>query len=269
MKRLPILVIALLLSCPGYAQDFRHEFEVSLQMQDTLIQRVVLDAWEKANPTDAELFTSRFNYFFYKSGLEAQGATFNPATFEAGIAVIDQGIELYPDRLDMRFGKVYALGQIEAWDRFTDEIVRAVRYSVVNGNRWTWTDNQPLKDGESFFLSNLQDYQLNLYNTEADSLLPGMRTIASEVLALYPDHVESLSNLALTYLLTDDYAGAIAPLLRAEQIAPEDCVVLGNLAYAYRMSGQKGKAIEYYQKVARHGDEREAEIARLRIKELE
>ena len=62
------------------------------------------------------------------------------------ISVIDEGINKFPNRLDMRFGKIYALGQLENWELFTEEVIRTVKYSKINNNKWTWTNNQP-KEG--------------------------------------------------------------------------------------------------------------------------
>ena len=48
-----------------------------------------------------------------------------------------------------------------------------------------------------------------------------MRKIANKVLEIYPNHIESLSNLSITYLLTGEYDKGIEPLLQAEKINPK------------------------------------------------
>jgi len=184
-----------------------------------------------------------------------------------GFKKIDQGIELYPNRLDMRFGKIYALGQIKDWDNFTAEIIKTVQYSATNDNNWTWTNNEK-QNGKEFFLSSLQDYQLQLYNTGNDDLLGNMTKIADEILKYYPNNIESLSNLAITYLLTKQYDKAIQSLSKAEKINPKDYIVLSNLAHAYKLKDNKEKAIEYYEKTIEFGDERAKEYAKQQITEL-
>ncbi len=279
----------------SFSQAFQGDFQKYFQANDTLKQKEVLMKWESANPKDPELFTSYYNYFYKKSMSEVLTLTtkepqgekfvitdslnqtagyigskniFNESVFRKGINKINEGITLYPDRLDMRFGKIYALGQAEYWQEFTDEIIKAVQYSKVNTNQWTWTNDEKLPDGKKFFLSSLQTYQLDLYNTGDDSLLPYMRVIANEVLKVYPDHVESLSNLAITYFLTEEYDKGLEALLKAEKINPTDDIVLGNMAYGYTMKGNKKKAIEYYGKVAKHGNSDSKEWAKQQIEEM-
>jgi tetratricopeptide (TPR) repeat protein len=261
-------------TCLG--QNLKTEFDKSFQAGDTVKQLDVLRKWEASDPKDPELFTRYFNYYFAKSkkkvlaltsdppqgeSLSIQDSTgntvgymgdriyFDPDLMQIALDKIDSGIALFPDRLDMRFGKTYALGQEKDWAGFTDEIIRTVQYSQRNMNHWTWTDGEIKDDGEQFLLNSIQGYQTDLYNTENDSLLPNMRAIAQEVLKYYPDNVESLSNLSITYLLTGEYDKGIEPLLQAEAINPKDGIVLGNIAQGYKLKGDTANAINYYGKM--------------------
>lgn len=287
--------VCLIIVTPVFTQDYKSEFATSRENGDTLNQRLVLAKWETATPKDAELFTAYFNYYFLKAQREVislnqsepQGESlsirdssgntvgfigsttiYDKNIIERALAKIDEGIGLYPDRLDMRFGKIYVLGATENWQRFTDEIVSTIQYSGRNNNNWTWTGNHQQPQGKSFFLRSLQDYQLQLYNTGVDSLLLNMRTIASEVLRLYPGHLESLSNLSITYLLNNEYDAAIDILLKAEHLAPHDPVILGNIAEAYKRKGEKKKAVAYFRKTIKWGDEQSIAYSEEQIKEL-
>ncbi|MCB9349934.1 MAG: tetratricopeptide repeat protein [Lewinellaceae bacterium] len=278
-----------------FGQDFKTKFDQYCQENDTTQQLNTLKEWEKADPKNAELFTSYFNYYFLKSrqevlslsteqptgeSLSLEDSTGKTAGFlgsqimyineplEKCFEKIDEGLLLYPNRLDMRFGKIYVLGQTGNWDRFTEEVLKAIRYSSKNNNNWTWTFNEPREGGKDFFLSSMQDYQLTLYNTGDDNLLVNMRTIAEEILKYYPTHIESLSNLSITYLLTGEYDKGIEPLLRAEELDPTDAIVLSNIAQGYKLKEDKAMAIKYYEKAAKHGDERTAQYAREQIEEL-
>jgi len=295
-KRLLYILAGLLLTNICFGQDFQKEFRKYLDAKDALKQAEILAEWEKSNPKDPELFTSYFNYFFQKARQEFVSLTieapkgesfiltdslgntagymgskisYDKDAIQQGINKIDEGIALYPNRLDMRFGKIYVLGQLEDWRRFTDEIVKTIQYSKINNNQWTWTNNEKRSDGKEFFLSSLQDYQLDLYHTEDDALLPNMRTIANEILKIYPEHVESLSNLAITYLLTGQYDDGIKALLKAEEINPKDYIVLNNIANGYKLQGNKQNAIKYYEKVIKYGDKNAVRLAEQQIKELQ
>ncbi len=169
--------------------------------------------WNSASPKDAELYTSYFNYHFMKSKQEVLALStdkpngegfvlkdslnqtagflgseihFDQKELEKGLNKIDEGIKLYPNRLDMRFGKIYALGQIPDWESFTSEIIKTIEYSSTNNNNWTWSNNEKRNGGETNFLLDIQTYQIQLYDTGNDDLLKNMREIANGVLKYYP-----------------------------------------------------------------------------------
>ena len=295
MKKLIGILITVCISNFVSGQDYQNNFQKHLEINDTVKLFEVLTEWEKASPNDPELFTSYFNYYFLKSRIEVVTLTteepegeslvfkdslnqiagyigsqinYDLIEFQKGIDKINQGIDLYPNRLDMRFGKIYVFGKIKDWEKFTNEIIKTVKYSATNNNDWTWTNNEKQENGKDFFLTSIQDYQIQLYNTGDDNLLVNMREIANEILKYYPDHIESLSNLSITYLLTGEYDKGIESLLKAEKLNPEDYIVLSNIAQGYKLKGDKKKAIEYYEKTMKYGDEQAKAAAKQQIKEL-
>ena len=158
--------------------------------------------------------------------------------------------------------------QIKDCRSFTNEIIRTIDYSSKNKNQWTWTLNEKRKDGDEFFLGSLQDYQMQLYNTMDDNLLKNMQEIANAVLNYYPIHIESLSNLSISYLVEKKYDKALETLIKAEKLNPKDFIVLNNIAYAYREMNNKEKAIEYYEKVLKYGDPQAKTQAKKEIDKL-
>lgn len=295
MKKLISLVFAILFIHQLFGKDYYADFINFQKSNDTINQLKTLEAWKKSSPKDAELYTSYFNYYFAKSRKElitlstqkSEGKTFElkdstnktagyigsqidyaRLELKRGIDWIDKGIDLYPNRLDMRFGKTYVLGQIKDWDNFTKEIIAAIKYSEINNNNWTWTKNEKKNGGKDFFLSSLQDYQLQLYNTGDDKLLANMGDIAKEILRIYPDHIESLSNLSIVYMISKDFSKALELLLKAEKINHKDFIVLSNIAHCYKEVGERKKAIEYYEKTLIYGDEEAKDYAKRQINEL-
>lgn len=293
-KTLSILAFSILVNfCFG--QDYKSQFDQLCQDGDTTKQIELLTKWESEDPKNPELFTSYFNYYFLKSrqefvsmstnqpkgeNLQIQDSTgqvvgflgsetvYNPEILQNGLDKIDQGIKMYPNRLDMRFGKIYALGQVEDWENFTNEIVKTIQYSKKNNNEWTWTFNEKRENGKEFFLGSIQDYQLNLFETENDDLLKYMRAIAEEILKFYPDHIESLSNISITYLLTGEYDKGIEALLKAEKIDPKDGIVLSNIAHGYKLKGDIDNSLKYYEKMLELDDPRAVEFSKQQIEEL-
>ncbi|RCS28240.1 tetratricopeptide repeat protein [Polaribacter sp. WD7] len=295
MKRIFGTLIVILISHIGFSQDYQSEFKKYCETNDTINQLKTLKRWKSENPKDAELFTSYFNYHFMRSRQEILALTtdqpnseslvlkdslnqnsgflgsqiyYNPTEVKKGLDKIDEGIKLYPNRLDMRFGKIYVFGELENWSEFTTEIKKTIEFSAKNNNEWTWTNHEKYDGGEKEFLLDIQNYQLQLYNTGNDELLKNMREIANKVLEFYPNHIESLSNLSITYILTGEYDKGIEPLLRAEKINPKDYIVLGNIAQGFKLKGNKKKAIEYYEKTLEFGDERAKQYAKQQIAEF-
>ena len=295
-KKISVFFVLLLFVVnQAFSVNYQSDFKKYFDNKDFASQLKTLKLWEESNPKDAELYTSYFNYYFTKSREEVLSLTTNEPTgkalilqdstgkvagyigsetttdkgnFDMCLKRIDEGISLYPNRLDMRFGKIYALGQVKDWDNFTKEIIESINYSKVNSNNWTWTNNEKKEDGKEFFLGSRQDYQLQLYNTEDDKLLTNMRDIANAVLEIYPTHIESLSNLSITYMISKNYDKAIEVLLRAENLNPKDGIVLMNLAHGYKMKGDKDKSIQYYMKAIEFVDAESKEYAKKQISEL-
>jgi len=278
LKNLILIVFfQALTSCKGQVENFQEKFQELCQTKDTIGQQKLLQRWEKAYPEDPELYTTLFNYYFDKSKKESlnistkqpegeslslqdkDGKTvgyigdgqmiFLNKPLKKSFEKIDKGIHLYPNRLDMRFGKIYALGQIPDWERFTSEIIKTIDYSSKNNNNWTWTNNEKHNGGKKEFLLSIQSYQLQIYNTGNDDLLKYMQEIAVKVLEYYPNHIESLSNFA-------------------EEINPKDGIILSNIAHGYRLKGDIANSIIYYEKMLTLDDSKSVEFAKQILEEI-
>lgn len=260
-----------------HAQSWMDSTRLAMEQQDTSSWRQALVAWQGEDPTNPDLAASWFNYYFLKADREVlqlsldlpdnqdalvitdssgpvgsftNGHVYNQELLNQGYAWIDRALAIYPTRLDLWFGKIYVIGLTEDWETFTNTILLAIRQGAKTNHQWTWSLNEPVEDGESFFLASLQDYQVDLFNTQDTSLLANMNSIATEVLKHHPNHVESMTNIGLGYLIANDLTTAEAWLLKASAIAPNDEVVQANLAYTYRLQGKLDLAKKYYEKLA-------------------
>jgi len=252
----------------------------------------------KSDANDPDLYAAYLNFYFRKSRksgirlsdkpgegehlkLSEQGENSGSAflvsdviymneDFEAGIKWINKGIDIAPNRLDLRLGKAYSYGQAERWEELGKTIDQTLEYAYNNKHQWSWmSENDKLSNNpEEFLLDAIQDYNLMVYDTEDDGLLPYMRAYSQSILTHKPDHVPSLSNVAVTFLLEENYAEALVVLLQAEAYAPSDYVVLANIAETYDRSGDTEKALEYYKKLSVHGDPRTKEYANQKISVL-
>jgi len=296
MKKYGLLSTFLLLTIIAFTQDYKKGYEEILSQRDSTKIIPYLQKWEKATPNDPDVYIAYFNHYFSKSkrtigvlsrgepksgtfvltdsagntaGYMSDTTVYDPILVGKAIASIDKGIAKNPQRLDMRFGKIYVLGQTGDYKTFTSELINTLHYSnKIGENNWKWANNKPIEDPKKLILGAVQDYCVTLYETNDDALLNNMREISETVLQYYPNHVPSLSNIAITYTLQGNHDKALESLLKAEKIAPTDYIILNNIANIYRTQNDKPNAIRYYELVLKHGDDDAKEVATRELKKL-
>ncbi len=179
-KKILLLICTCWTTFIVHSQDFLKEFKLLQEKNDTVAQAKFLSSWESANPKDPELFIAYFNYYARMSMREEisldsnikseqslqvnDTATGKPVAYlnsslkyksdilQKGFDYIDKGIWLYPTRLDMRFGKIYMLGEAENYTEFTKSIVETIHYGNKINNAWTWKEGKPLDNAKKFFI---------------------------------------------------------------------------------------------------------------------
>jgi tetratricopeptide (TPR) repeat protein len=295
MQKIIIFFIAISSSLPAHTQSNYEKYKALSQKKDTAKIKVLLADWEKSNPDDPELYTSAFNYWFAASSQElisldqeqrskeaftltdSTGAPagyinsntgYEPAKFNKGIDYINKGIQKFPNRLDMRFGKCYVLGEAGNYEKFTAEIIAVVEYSVTIKNNWLWTEQKKYADGESGMLNTVYDYMKQLYDTEDDNLLENMKQVGATTIKYYPGNTKILSITAVAHMLTKDYDKALGYLHQAEKLDPHDFILLNNIAQGYKGKGDKANAIKYFELTAKYGDAEAKQQSKEAIKRL-
>lgn len=292
MKRFSLLLILLPLLASAQTLD---EYNALANKKDTLAQQALLKKWEKTGANDPDFYVAAFNYYVNRGRREViamkagtpegnalvlkdslgniagyfdSNIAYEQKDVQKAVSYIDKGIAKFPDRLDLRFGKAYLLGENKDWQEFTNTLFAVIDQSDKIKNKWKWKGGTPLEDPKAYMLGNLQTYVLQLYNTGDDSLLPNMAQIAARVLTYYPDHIESLSNLSIVFMLQNQPDKALIALLKAEQIDPSDTIILGNIAHCYLMKGDTANALKYYENIVKNGDSESKAFAAEQISKL-
>ncbi len=184
------------------------------------------------------------------------------------ISRIDSEIIAFPNRLDRWIDKIKLLGESGQYEAYTATILALMDQNEQNKSVWQWKNNAKLTNTPDFLLQYVDNFTVQLYNLEDESLHPYMDRIANRVLDSYPNHVPSLSNLAITALYRKDYETGISYLTKARSIAPTNTSVLGNLAYAYEQIGDPASAIECYETMVAHGDAQTQDYAKKQLEKL-
>lgn len=287
-------------------QDVYDSFYEALQNED-LPQMVTL-IWQikSSGDKDPERYIAEFNYFFYisdksegpvhlstelpddeevTSSFELRDSTgnvsgyiygvsrYDPALSDSGIAIISQGIELYPYRLDMRMGKIYALGKYKRWDAFAKEIMDMLDYTEAYHDSWEYPDeDEPI---DNIIMEGVLDYEkvlLEQYElkkkseTEAAVILGYTRDIATRMIEIYPGKIYFVNIMAVTYNEEGDYGNALKWLKKAEAINPNDVIVLLNMADTYYNMGDRAMDRKYLKKLLKSDDQDARDYAKRMLK---
>lgn len=248
-------IVCLLFLLPLFtiAQTYNQRFEEVLHGKDSAGQRQLLSEWQASKPLDADLQVAYFNFFKQCYEREADSLIQEGLISEA-FSHIDSGIKRFPNRLDMRLMKISMLWDLGGYVGYKENILALLEQQDIVKDGWLWKNNSPLIDATDFLLKYVDNYVVQLYNLNEESVHPYMDEIANRVLVSYPQHVPSLSNLAITALYHEDYDTAIGYLAKALSIEETNTSVLSNLAFAYAQVGETEQAIAYYEKLEKYGD---------------
>lgn len=254
--------------------------------------RQVIEQWELAEPESADVYAAWFNFYYKKSMDEVvhlsptppqdgqhaldlegdegaaylyEGQVYNDSLLTIAYGKIDKAISLYPNRLDLPFGKITVLFMVEDYKRVMPVIHQAIERSHLNGNQWTWTLDSPVENGEEVFKSSIQDYFTKLYEAELDN---DALQVAEWMLQYYPDDVMFLSDKASLLAVTGNLDQALQAFLSIYKNHPDDHIVTSNIAYIYKSKGDKENALKYYRILSKCGDEDMEELAQQAIDEL-
>ena len=255
--------------------------------------RMVIEQWEQAEPESADVYAAWFNYYCKMSmsevmqmtpvppqdgqeALELEDGTgasvymyakqvFADSLLAIANQKIDKAISLYPNRLDLPFGKITMLFMQEDYKSVMPVIHQVIERSHVNGNQWTWTLDAPVEDGEGLFKSSMQDYFNRLVDAELDD---EAMQVTEWLLQYYPDEVMFRSNKASILAITGNMDQALPLFLSIHDDNPDDYIVTSNIAYIYMTKGDKKNALKYYRILSKCGDEEMEELARQTITEL-
>ena len=255
--------------------------------------RQVIEQWERAEPESADVYAAWFNYYYKMSmdeviqmtsvppqdGQQALGMESNTGEsaymypkrvyIDSLIAIalekIDKAIILYPNRLDLPFGKISMLFTLKDYEKVMPAIHQVIERSHLNGNQWTWTLDNPVEDGKEMFKSSIQDYFRRFYDAELEN---EAMQITDWMLQYYPDDVVFRSNKASLLAIKGNDDQALPLFLSIHDDSPDDYIVISNIAYLYKKKGDKKNALKYYRKLEKCGDEEMEELARQALSEL-
>lgn len=308
MKR--IFIIALLSAMCGFAtaQGVYDRFYEAVNEGDSAGMAAAISEIRASGDQSAERYIAEYNYYVNEallfSGMtssteypdeymhvvgdimELTDSTGNVAGYmyfveewdeavaKKAVEVIEKGIDLYPDRLDMHFGKIHLMRKMRWWNAYADAIHATLNYAEKHHKTMVFPDGGAPID--TILIEGILDYERDLFGAIQDSpdsltfanRLGLLRGIAEHMLKIYPKDVYSMNIMSVTYQVEGDRENALKWLLKAEKVDPKDVLVLNNIADTYHNLGDTKNERKYLEKVIKYDDGEYAERAKEYLKEL-
>jgi tetratricopeptide (TPR) repeat protein len=239
-----VLIIVLLnISCQQKKDntDYKGMYEIFMgnQEYDQLYKH--LQKWEKKEPYNPEMFIAFFNYYAFKDSPQD-----NNADILKAVDYLDRGLSIAPNRLDMRFGKIYTLTDNKYYIEAGNELYTTLEMSKKINNDWLWADNGKVEDGEAYFLNGISRYYDSWLGAQTEESLEQTKRCAEKQIELYPEtRTSPYFNLAVYYSIKEQDQVSLQYLFQAETVNPNDCLILANIGRTYTAMNDKEKAREY------------------------
>ncbi|MCX7948865.1 MAG: hypothetical protein N2509_01990 [Treponemataceae bacterium] len=299
MKNRWLAVLLLVVNAVFLFADDKSTYLQLLQANKMQELKAHLEQWEKKSPDDPEMLIGYFNYYIKMASKEAlvfggetppvRGTAMiitDPATgekvgylygevfydrvnTEKALQVINKAIELYPDRLDMHFGKTRFLSLLKAYNEQKDYLLTLFAVGKNNDHQWKWSDGQVLENGKAFFVETLQTYIAEWMDSGNNVAFKCVQPVSEALIEYFPQSPIGYNDCGLYYAMSGDLQNAERYFLAGYQVAPSDDVILSNLACLYEITQDIEKAKKFYTLMARSSDRDAAAYAKQKLSELD
>ena len=252
-----IIIFTNYISIANAQNDWYEKYLSCVNYSDVHAWKTMIEQWELSEPESPDVYAAWYNYYIklamtdvvaltttapednqealqlmdstgvvagYMYGIES----YNDSILQIGYQKLDTAIRLFPDRLDLPFGKVAMLFRQQLYSEVMQELRHVLDRSEKNENKWLWTLNQPLDDGEYILKDSMQDYFAQLFDA-------GQSDYASQLdewmLQLYPTDIIFRSNKASLLAIDKRYSEALPIYLSIYEDNPDDIIVASNIAH--------------------------------------
>ena len=281
MKRRVVLFAVCLCSLMAWGQtDYYAYFQELLDKEDTVGLRAFIPEWEQKAGPSGDTYAAWCNLLLLEARQEVlqlsadtavhDGLLLTDSTGNKAGSITDQvyydaekmgklyqkfdeGLAEYPDRLDLWFGKVHVQLLENHANDAVETLKQVVDRSVINHQKWLWTnDKSTPSEAEDFFFSTLQSYFRQLYDAQEDAV---NMAFVNHVLRSYPENIYFLNDKAALLTAKGEKNEALKVLLQLHNLAPNDDIVVANIATLSKEMGNKKQAIAFYKKLLKSTNE--------------
>ncbi len=276
LKFISTLLVTILFIFQLYGQNSQNNsnrfYEIITSLNEKRYEqaRLDLESWEAENPQYAEIYSLWLNYYFLVSiesmvtiskekPLKGEYIPFTDTTgniagylgeaiytkdelLEKGFKKIDEGIALYPDRLDFYFGKAHVMYYSGNYEGCIAILLKAIDRSTVNGAVWKWNFSEERTDSYELFTEGLQEYFAYLMDAGEIDLAS---LLVEKAHNRFPENAIYISDLGSTAYYKGEYEKAEEYYRKALTVSPDDYLIMTNLAILCKMQGKREDAIKY------------------------
>ena len=306
MHRFFCFLTALAISLTAIAQtpsskDFqdRYDLLVSKLGPTGVGIETLLDRWAAAYPDDVQMLTGKFSYWFSKSQTlqlvpkdqqkflgetptvvlkDSTGANVNyfqetmydDELFGEAQKALEKAIQLYPDRLDLRFLKVASLigYEKESPDMALSSLKSLMIYNATQHPKWEYpgVDNV---DNE-FFSAALQEYCYLFFRYGTPATYEAFKELSEQMLTYEPKNVLFLDNIGSYWLVArKDNKTAMKYYSKVLKIKADDLTAIKNIIILARNSNNVKLEKKYLPLLIKYTqDEKEKITSQARLKSL-
>ena len=306
MHRFFCFLTALAISLTAIAQtpsskDFqdRYDLLVSKLGPTGVGIETLLDRWAAAYPDDVQMLTGKFSYWFSKSQTlqlvpkdqqkflgenpavvlkDSTGANVNyfqetmydDEMFGEAQKALEKAIQLYPDRLDLRFLKVASLigYEKESPDMALSSLKSLMIYNATQHPKWEYPGVE--KVDNEFFSAALQEYCYLFFRYGTPATYEAFKELSQQMLTYEPKNVLFLDNIGSYWLVArKDNKTAMKYYSKVLKIKADDLTAIKNIIILARNSNNVKLEKKYLPLLIKYTqDEKGTITAQARLKSL-
>lgn len=266
------LLACLSLAAQENAADIKAEYERQVRYVGLAGVGVetIINRWEAAAPEDPEVHVARFNYWLTKSAAASSVITrpqkrylgndpvmtlkdslgrdvyyfedvnYDDEAFGEALKAIDKAIELDPQEISYRFGKITSIMDYEkeSPDMTAAEIFSLIDDYQAGGEGWTYAGETLTQE---LFCQGISEYCYRFFRTASPASYEYFLEISEKMNKLYPDEVVFIDNIGSYWQVNGDSRKALRYYRKALKIDPEDFAANNNIRLIQSSQSRKGR----------------------------
>lgn len=266
------LLACMALGAQENAADIKAEYERQVRYVGLAGVGVetIINRWEAAAPEDPEVYVARFNYWLSKSAAESavitrpqkrylgndpvmtlkdslgrdvyyfEDVNYDDEAFGEALKAIDRAIELNPQEISYRFGKITSIMDYEkeSPDMTAAEIFSLIDDYQAGGEGWTYAGETLTQE---LFCQGISEYCYRFFRTASPASYEYFLEISEKMNKLYPDEVVFIDNIGSYWQVNGDSRKALRYYRKALKIDPEDYAANNNIRLIQSSQSRKGR----------------------------